>query len=93
MAEREVILCQGWADKVFMDKEETLPPLLMLEKGDKGTVQAIEGGKDFKDWISELGIKRGCEIEFLSHVAHESLKLGDQLITIGRGMTEKVWVD
>ena len=95
VAGREVILCQGWADKVLMDKEGTLLPLLILEKGDKGTVKAIEGGKDFKDWVSELGIKEGCQIEFLTHVAHESLvlKIADNEIRIGPGRASRVWVE
>jgi Fe2+ transport system protein FeoA len=78
-----------------MSKEETLLPLLMLERGDKGTVLAIEGGKDFKDWVSELGIKKGCEIEFLSHIAHESLilKIAGAELRIGPDRASRVWVE
>lgn len=95
VADMEVVLCQGWADKVLMDKEGTLLPLLILERGDKGTVKAIEGGKDFKDWVSELGIKEGCQIEFLTHVAHESLvlKIADNEIRIGPGRASRVWLE
>ena len=95
VAGREVILCQGWADKVLMDKEGALLPLLVLEKGERGLVKSIEGGRDFKDWVSEFGINEGSEIEFLSHIPHESLvlKIADNEIRIGPGRASRVWVE
>ena len=95
VADREVILSQGWADKVFVEKEGAVLPLLRLEKGDKGTVKAIEGGKDFKDWVSELGLGEGSEVEFLSHAPHQSLilKVGDRKIRTGPGKMSRVWVE
>jgi len=35
VADKEVILSQGWADKVFVEKEGAVLPLLRLERGDK----------------------------------------------------------
>lgn len=95
VADMEVVLCQGWADKVLMDKEGELLPLLVLEKGDRGLVKSIEGGRDFKDWVSELNIKEGSEIEFLSHIPHQYLilKADDKETKIGPGRASRVWVE
>jgi Fe2+ transport system protein FeoA len=95
VGDRESILCQGWADKVFVEKGGEFLPFLMLEKGDKGIVRAIEGGKDFKDWVAELGIEEGSEIEFLRHIPHETLtlKIDDKETKIGPGKASRVWVE
>jgi Fe2+ transport system protein FeoA len=95
VADKEVIVSQGWADKIFVDKEGTIHSLLMLEKGDKGVVKSIEGGKDFEGWISELGISVGGEVEFLSHIPHQTLtlKVDDREIKMGPGKVSRVWVE
>jgi Fe2+ transport system protein FeoA len=95
VADREVILSQGWADKVLVEKEGAILPLLRLEKGDKGVVKAIEGGKDYEAWVSELGINEGNEVEFLSHIPHETLilKVADKEVKMGPGKMSRVWVE
>ena len=94
-AGREVIVSQGWADKIFVEKEGAVVPLLRLEKGDKGIIKTIEGGKDFKGWVSELGLDEGSEVEFLRHVPHETLilKAEDTEIKMGPGKASRVWVE
>lgn len=91
---RQVILSQGWADKIFVEKEGTTLPLLRMEKGDKGVVKAIEGGKDLRDWVSELGFSEGYEVEFLCHIPHETLllKVADKEIRMGQGKASRIWV-
>ena len=95
VADKEAIVSQGWADKIFVEKEGVTLPLLKLEKGDKGTVKSIEGGKDFENWVSELGIKEGSEVEFLAHIPHGTLvfKVGDTIIKMGQGRASKIWVE
>ncbi len=95
VVDTEVIVCQGWADKIFVEKEGVIFPLLKLEKGDSGVVTAIEGGKDFESWVAELGINEGSEVEFLSHIPHESLvlKVGDREVKIGPGKASRIWVE
>ncbi len=92
-AGREIVIARGWADKVYVDTEGTT--LLSLEEGDKGTIKAIEGGKAFEDRLSELGVKRGTEIEFLHHLADDSLvlKIEEREIRIGAGLASKVLVE
>ena len=95
VADKEVIVSQGWADKIFVEKEGAVLPLLRLEKGDRGVVKSIEGGKDFSDWVSELGINEGDEVEFLTHIPDEILilKVGDKVIKMGPGRLSRVWVE
>ena len=92
---RQVILSQGWADKIFVEKEGASLPLLKMEKGDKGVVKAIEGGRDFRDWISELGFGEGYEVEFLNHIPHATLllKVADGEVKIGQGKASRIFVD
>jgi Fe2+ transport system protein FeoA len=94
-ADKEAIVCQGWADKIFLEKEGEMLPLLMMEKGDKGTVKAIEGGKDFEGWVSELGINKDGEVEFLRHIPHETLilKVADKEVKVGPGKASRIWVE
>jgi len=86
---------QGWADKIFVEKEGAVLPLLRLEKGDRGVVKSIESGKDFSDWVSELGINEGNEVEFLSHIPDEILvlKLAEKEVKMGPGKISRVWVE
>jgi Fe2+ transport system protein FeoA len=95
VAGREVIISQGWADKIFVEKEGMMHSLLMLERGDRGVVKAIEGGKDFRDWVSELGVDEGSEVEFLEHIPHETLilKADDREVKMGPGKLSRVWVE
>ncbi len=95
IADREVIMAQGMADKIHVEKEGTLLPLLRLEKGDEGTVKVIEGGKDFKNWLSELSIEEGIWVEFLKHIPDDALvfKVDDREIKMGEGEASKVFVE
>ncbi|MEA3255173.1 MAG: FeoA domain-containing protein [Candidatus Altiarchaeota archaeon] len=91
----EIILAQGMADKIYVGAEDTLMPLLKLEKGDEGTVESIEGGKDFKNWLSELGIDEGTEVRFLRHVPDDTLifKVDNKEIRLGEGEASKVFAE
>ena len=95
IAGREIILAQGMADKVYIKKEDTLLPLLRLEEGDTGTVKSIEGGKDFRDWLSELGIEEGTEVRFLRHIPDDTLvfEVDNMEIKLGEGEASKVFAD
>ncbi len=95
VAGKEIIVSQGWADKIFVEKEGMLLPLLRLEKGDKAVVKSIEAGGAFKEWISELGINEGGEVEFLTHIPDETLvlKLAEKEVKMGPGKMSRVWVE
>lgn len=95
IAGREIILAQGMADKIYVEGEGTMLPLLRLEEGDTGTVKSIEGGKDFRDWLSELGIKEGTEVRFLRHIPDDTLvfEVDNREIKLGEGQASKVFAD
>jgi len=94
-AEREAVLARGWADKVYVAKEGEMLPLLTLEEGEKGTVKTIEGGETFEDWVSELGVKIGTEVEFISHLPDVTLvfKVNGKEISMGEGQASKVVIE
>jgi len=95
VAAKEVIVSQGWADKILVEKEGAILPLLRLEKGDKGLVRSMETGGAFKDWVSDLGIKEGSEVEFLGHIPDEILvvKIGEKEMRMGPGRMSRIWVE
>ena len=95
VADKQVIVSQGWADKILVEKEGLILPLLRLEKGDKGVVKSIEAGGAFKDWISELGINEGSEVEFLTHIPDEVLvlKVAEKEMKMEPGKMSRVWVE
>lgn len=92
---REVIIALGLADKVYVDKEGEILPLLRLEAGDRGIVKEIEGGKTLKDNLAELGIEKGNEIEFLRHLPADTLvfEVDEEEISMGEGQASKVLVE
>lgn len=92
---KEVVIARGWADKVYVDKEGETLPLLRLENGEKGRVNAIEGGKVFENYLSELGVERGREVEFLRHLPDDTLifKIDDHEIRMGEGQASKLLVE
>lgn len=94
-AEREAVIARGWADKVYVEKEGKTLPLLRLEKGEKGTVKTIEGGKVFEDWFSGLGVEKGKGIEFRHHLPDDTLilKIDDRELPMGEGQASKVLVE
>lgn len=94
-AGREVVLARGWADKVYVEKGGETLPLLRLENGDKCTIKTLEGGKTFEDNFSELGIEKGGEVEFVRHLADDTLvfKINDKEINMGEGQASKVLIE
>ncbi len=94
-AGREAVVARGWADKVYVEREGELLPLLRFENGEKGTVKTIEGGKTFEDNFAELGIEKGNEVEFLRHLPDDTLvfKIDDTEIRMGEGQASKLLVE
>ncbi|RZN36962.1 MAG: ferrous iron transport protein A [Methanosarcinales archaeon] len=92
--DQELIIARGWADKIYVELGGDVIPLLRLEAGDKGTVQSIEGGKDFTDFLAELGITDGSELTFLRHVPDHTIVFmaGDERteIRMGEGQASKL---
>ena len=94
-AGREAVVARGWADKVYVEKGGETLPLLRLENGDKGRIKTLEGGKTFEDNFSVLGIEKGGEVEFVRHLADDTLvfKIDDKEISMGEGQASKVLIE
>ena len=87
-----VILGHGMAEKVYVEREGNISPVLRMEKGDRGIVKAFGGGKDFVGWLSSLGIEVEKEIEFLRHLPDDTLsfEVEGKSVTMGEGQASKV---
>jgi Fe2+ transport system protein FeoA len=95
VAGKEAVIARGWADKVYVEKGGETLPLLRLENGDKGAIKTLEGGKTFEDNFSVLGIEKGGEVEFVRHLADDTLvfKIDDKEINMGEGQASKVLIE
>jgi len=94
VGDQEIVVARGWADKIYLEKEGSMLPLLRQEEGDKGTVISIEGGKDFEGFLFEYGITEGSELTFLHHVPDRTMvfTLGGGEMRMGEGQASKVFV-
>lgn len=89
---REVVLGQGEADKISVEKEGNVVTLLQLEKGDKGVVKSLEGKEEE---LFELGIKAGSKVKFIKHLPDQILvfNVEDREIEMGEGLASKILVE
>ena len=94
-ADREVLLGQGMSEKIYMDKEGVILSLLEMEKGEKGIVKSLRGGKDFKSWVAGLGIDDGVELEFLGHAPDHTLvfETEGKTVKMGEGLASRILVE
>jgi Fe2+ transport system protein FeoA len=92
---KEIIIAQGLADKAYVEKDKKKLSLLNMEKGDKGNIMSIEGGREFENWLSELDVKEGIEVSILRHIPDDTLvfKIGDREIKLGEGQASKIFVE
>jgi len=91
---REVVLGQGEADKIYMEKEGNVVTLLQLEKGDKGVVKSF-AEKSEGERVSELGIKVGSKVEFIKHLPDQTLifNVENREVEMGEGLASKILVE
>ena len=94
VGERSLILGQGMADKVIVDKQGIATTLLKLEANEKGIVKGISGGKEKEELFKNLGITEGKEIIMLKHLPEEvfTLKVKEMEFDLGSGEVSKVFV-
>jgi Fe2+ transport system protein FeoA len=92
---KDVVLGLGWADKIYIEKDNNILPVLELEKGEKGIIKRVECGKSLKDWFSQIGIEEKKEIEFLGHLPDDTLvfDIDNNEIKLGEGQASKFLVE
>jgi len=98
----EIKMGEGQASKVFVTREEKTIQINYLKESEKAAVEKIVGGTHIKEKFEQLGIKEGAEITLLrketpaptpKRGTYILAKVGEQLITIGHGLAEKVLVE
>ncbi len=94
IGERSLILGQGMADKVNVDKQGIATTLLKLEANEKGIVKGLSGGNEKEELFENLGIVEGKEIVMLEHLPEEvfTLKVKEMEFDLGSGEVSKVFV-
>ncbi|MEA2075044.1 MAG: FeoA family protein [Euryarchaeota archaeon] len=98
----EIRMGEGQASKLLVEHEEQSIQINYLKEGEKAKISKIIGGTGLKDKFEQLGIKEGKEITLVRKETpapspkrgnYVLAKIGEQLVTIGRGLAEKVWVE
>jgi len=98
----EMRMGEGQASKVFVTRDGKSIQINYLEEGEKAAVEKRVVGIHIKEKFEQLGLKEGAEITLLrketpaptpKRGTYILAKVGEQLITIGHGLAEKVLVD
>jgi Fe2+ transport system protein FeoA len=100
--DREIKMGEGQASKVMVAYEGSPIQINYLTEGEKANVITIIGGTSIKEMLEEMGLEEGAEITLIGKEAarptpvrgkYVRAQLADQLITIGYGTAQKVWVE
>lgn len=94
VGEKDVILGQGMADRVNVDKQGITTTLLKLEANEKAVVKGLSGGKETVELFEKLGIAEGKEVMMLEHLPEEvfTLKVKEMEFNLGGGEVSKIFV-
>lgn len=102
IGEQEVRIGEGEASKVLAEQKGGSIQINYLEEGEKAKVAKVLGGTKLSKKFEKMGIKEGREITLVKKEEKAPIpkrgsyvvaKVGEQLVTIGRGMAEKVQVE
>lgn len=99
---KEVRLREGEAAKILVDFEGALIQSNYLQEGEKGEIRTVLAGEHLEERLDEMGVKEGKRIAFLKRgtvppepqhqAGYVVLRLGEETISLGRGIAEKVEV-
>ncbi len=68
-------------------------PLSSFSKGEKGTIENINGGKNVSKRLYEMGFHKGTEVKVLKNdVGPLIVSLYGSKIALGRGVAQKIMV-
>jgi Fe2+ transport system protein FeoA len=100
--EKEIKMGEGQASKVLAKQKGRSLQINHLGEGEKAKVEKVLGGTKLSKKFEEIGIREEKEITLIKKEAkaptpkrgtYVVAKIGDQLVTIGRGIAEKVHVE
>jgi Fe2+ transport system protein FeoA len=100
--DRELSIGGGQASKALVEREGKSIQINYLVEGEKAKISKIIGGTSLKDKFEQMGVVEGKEITLVrkempapvpKRGAYVLAKIGEQLVTIGHGLAEKVWVE
>ncbi len=98
----EVSMGEGQASKVLVERDGKTIQINHLAEGEKAKISDIMGGTSLKGKFEQLGMAEGKEITLVrketpapkpKRGTYVLAKVGEQLVTIGRGLAEKVQVE
>lgn len=93
---------EGQASKVLVEREGKNIQINYLVEGEKAKVSKVIGGTSLKGKFEQMGVAEGKEITLVrkeipapvpKRGTYVLAKIGEQLVTIGHGLAEKVWVE
>ena len=99
---KEIKMGEGQASKVLVNRAGKSIQINYLREGEKEKISKVLGGTGLVEKFKEMGIEEGKEITLVKREAvppvpkrgaYVLAKVGEQLVTIGRGIAEKVQVE
>jgi Fe2+ transport system protein FeoA len=93
---------EGQASKVLVEREGKNIQINYLGEGEKAKISKVIGGTSLKEKFEQMGVAEGKEITLVrketpapvpKRGTYVLAKIGEQLVTIGHGLAEKVLVE
>jgi len=100
--DHEISMGEGQASKLMAERGGKNIQVNYLGENEKAKISKIIGGTSLKEKFEQMGVMEGKEITLVrketpapspKRGTYVLAKLGEQLVTIGRGLAEKVWVE
>ena len=100
--DKEVSMGEGQASKVLVEREGKNVQINYLGEGEKAKISKVIGGTSLKEKFEQMGVAEGKEITLVrkempaptpKRGTYVLAKIGEQLVTIGHGLAEKVLVE
>ena len=100
--DHEISMGEGQASKLMAERGGKNIQVNYLGENEKAKISKIIGGTSLKEKFEQMGVVEGKEIILVrketpapspKRGTYVLAKIGEQLVTIGRGLAEKVWVE
>ena len=100
--DHEISMGEGQASKLMVERGGKNIQVNYIGENEKAKISKVLGGASLKEKFEQMGVVEGKEITLVrketpapspKRGTYVLAKLGEQLVTIGRGLAEKVWVE